>query len=348
MVTSFINKALFCSSLGVFTVLFPSMSRSQSLADQLAALTRRAVSGDVGAQVELGASWIAGDYGRRDYTQAVHWFEASCKQDSPDGCAWLGSCKILARGIAPMPEEGIQLIEEAAASGSAVGMRIKADLISSGDWTKPNVGPSVTDLYMFAALRGDAIANDRVGLGFLGGRDRVKNLTKAAHFFHLSALLGNSNAQLHLGQMYESGAEFDDPMPESERAGRSSIEIAMSMYQKAAEKNNRIAQYRWASILRDGPSRERNLTRARALYEISALHQYGPARFALAQMLEAGQGGPADLPRALALFWDAATKNVPGAGDAALHLRAELSDASAATAEAKREQLRQFDGRFAK
>ncbi|HMH15321.1 MAG TPA: hypothetical protein VK578_19635 [Edaphobacter sp.] len=344
-----IAKTLLGAGLGICIVFFPLLTVGQSpITSRFVNLTHRASNGDVIAQVELGADWIAGDYGRRDYVQAVHWFEAACAQGSADGCAWLGSCKIMARGTALDPEIGTKLVNEAISTGSSVGLRVKADLISSGKWPKPHDGPPIADLYSIAALQGDAIANDKVGSIYLEGRGLRRDLNKAAKFFYLGSLLGNADAQLHLGQMYESSLGFDDPMPYGERSGRSSIEMAMYFYNKASEKNNRIAQYRWASILRSRPSSEQDVIHARALYEASSVHQYGIARLALAQMLEAGQGGPADLPRALSLFWDAADKSVPGADDAARRLHDKASSDIVAAAEVKLKLLRQLDSRFQK
>ena len=107
------------------------------------ALVLAADGGDAEAQCDLGLLLLG--QGRAE--DALGWFEASARQDYPEGMHWLGRCLIAGQGAMADEKRGIDFIARAANRGHATARRMMPFLY---DPARPALSPAELD----AALDG--------------------------------------------------------------------------------------------------------------------------------------------------------------------------------------------------
>lgn len=134
----------------------------------LDSLRRRAESGDVHAQTELGERYFAGDGVAKDGTEAEKWLRLAADQ-----------------GYAGAQYDLAVMYDE--------GQGVAADKAQALDW------------YLKAARQGFSKAQYNLGFNYAHGDGVEKNDVEAANWYRKSAEQGYANAQLNLGTMYADG-----------------------------------------------------------------------------------------------------------------------------------------------
>jgi len=130
-------------------------------------LNRLGESGDVSAQIMLGALYSKGGAVTRDDKIAASWFEKAAVQDNAEAQYQLGYL-----------HENSQLTR---------------DYVAATSW------------YHKAAQRGSAKAQARLGALYAAGLGVTKNTNESVLWFGKAALQGNTDAQFSLGRMYALG-----------------------------------------------------------------------------------------------------------------------------------------------
>ncbi|MGH9917121.1 MAG: tetratricopeptide repeat protein, partial [Pyrinomonadaceae bacterium] len=134
-----------------------------------------------------------------------------------------------------------------------------------------------------------------------------KNVIKARELFAQGAQLGDSWAQLNLGELYESGKPTlniskgdTSPLPTSQSGNSSSqrkpnYAMARKLYLRSAARGNRVAAFKLGEMYEMGHGTEQDYAKALGYYRQSAAHLYAPAQFALGRATELGLGTPVNL-----------------------------------------------------
>src|SRR5208282_3886194 len=191
--------------LGVILVLLPLSSNGQIAASSkpLDRDLAAAEQGDVDAQLRVAKAY---NDERRNYGLAWKWFEAASKQGSLEATAWLGSLYLYGHGVSQDVARAASLIQKAVAGDDAVGQRFLGTMYQDGvgvprDYSKAFI------FYSKAAAQQDAPSFDRIGSLYLHGLGVQKDRERAFQAFASGANLGDSWAQLHVGQMEENHRE---------------------------------------------------------------------------------------------------------------------------------------------
>lgn len=118
-----------------------------------------------------------------------------------------------------------------------------------------------------SANRGNAIAQNNLGVAYADGNGVEQDHAEAAKWFRKAAEQGNATAQFHLGISYFLGEGV--PQNYSE---------AVKWYRKAAEQGNANAQYSLGSLHKQGIIVAHDLVSAHAWYNLAAAQGHEDAK----------------------------------------------------------------------
>jgi serine/threonine-protein kinase len=133
-----------------------------------------------------------------------------------------------------------------------------------------------------AAERGDAVAENTLGIKYAEGRDGLpRDETKAFEWYRKAALQGNPEAETNLGDLYllGHGGLEKDPL------------VALSWYLKAADQHWPDAQYRLGYLYEMGRGTGKDPQRAVSLYRSAAESGYPDAQNLLGYFYATGSYG---------------------------------------------------------
>ena len=152
------------------------------------------------------------------------------------------------------------------------------------------------------AERGDAEAQDELGLCYLLGFGVKQNHAEAVKCFWRAAEKNYASAQNNLGVCYLLGKGLNVNHAK-----------AVESFKKAAQGGDIAAQCNMASCYHRGLGTEKDLSRAVALYQDAAEKKYPPAQYGLAHCYYFGDGVERDFTKAVNLYWQAAERGYPPA-----------------------------------
>lgn len=136
-----------------------------------------------------------------------------------------------------------------------------------------------------------------LGTMALNGLGKNPDINIALGWFIKAADNGSTKAMLAIGDILFNGT----PEIELDR------EAAFHWFEKAKDGDNPEGAFRMAEIYNQGLGKEKNLEKARALYEEAAVNNFKMAIPPLVLMLERGEGGPKNL--AEVKMWKSKLKN---------------------------------------
>jgi TPR repeat protein len=149
-----------------------------------------------------------------------------------------------------------------------------------------------------AAKRGNAEAQNNLGVMYEKGLGVPQDYAQAISWFREAAKRGNAEAQNNLGVMYEGGLGV--PQDDAQ---------AVSWYREAAEQGNAEAQNHLGGMYADGRGVPQDYAQAASWYRKAAEQDDVDAQFWLGFLYERGLGVPQDSIIACALY------NLSAAGD---------------------------------
>ncbi len=187
----------------------------------------------------------------------------------------------------------------------------------------PVVSPINLDDLRARAERGDAQAQQELGVAFAKGHGVPQSYAEAAKWYRLAADQGHAAAENALGELYEAG-----------QGVRSDASQAAAWYRRAADQGNASGEYNLAVLYVIGKGVPQNDVEALVWYRRSAGHGNPLAQFNLGMRYKEGRGVVHDPLEAYAWLSLAANKGIADATKARDELKHKMT--SAQVAEAKR------------
>ncbi len=134
---------------------------------------------------------------------------------------------------------------------------------------------------------------------YLTGKNVDASIPKALEWYQIAADLNHLPAHLRLGEIYLKGAPGITPEED-----RGLFHLRHAAEAGIPEASGILGQLSLTKATRADakPDRERHFEEAREHFELACKKNHAPSQLALAFLLEAGQGGGIDLPRALSLI----------------------------------------------
>ncbi len=167
----------------------------ESRTADLARLEVLANLGEIGAQYQLGRSYLSGKGAERNPRKAAYWFGKAARAGDVVSQRILATMFFSGTGVRKAPAHALKWFREAAENGDPLAQTALADMYYRG------IGMHRPDLkkawrWMLAAARnGDPMAQYRVGLMLRDGRGTRRDLSRAFVWLHVAAL-NTTNAAL--------------------------------------------------------------------------------------------------------------------------------------------------------
>lgn len=203
---------------------------SPSPGDALAAIKRRAVEGDPGAQYDLGARLVEGRGAPRDAKAAAHWFEMAAEGGLAPAQYRLGSMYEKGVGVDRDYARARQLYERAAEAGNARAMHNYAVLLAEGGDGKPDYA-GAADWFRRAAEYGVRDSQFNLAILYARGLGVSRNLQQSYAWFCAAADQGDDDAAR---KRDEIGARLDS----KELAAAKALAAAFRVKAPAPEAND--------------------------------------------------------------------------------------------------------------
>jgi TPR repeat protein/formylglycine-generating enzyme required for sulfatase activity len=159
--------------------------------------------------------------------------------------------------------------------------------------------------YHKAALKGNTVAQVRIGGMLVKGQGVNKSYEEAANWYRKAAAQGNTAGQLNLGEMYFFGHGLDK-----------NINQAINWFSKAAAKGNAASQTYLGMIYLKGEGAWVDYDKALKWVRKAANQNFAGAQFLLGHMYYEGFGVNSDYNEAHKWFLKAANQNFPNAQNA--------------------------------
>lgn len=151
--------------------------------------------------------------------------------------------------------------------------------------------------YRKAAQKGDAKAQNNLGMAYVRGIGVTQDFKEAAIWLSKSAEQGNAKAQNNLSVMYLSG-----------KGVAKDLKLAASWCEKAARQNDPAAQANMGLKYRYGTGVEVDYAKAIKWLRLASEQRWSPAEYALGEMYEFGLGTPRNLTESK-IFYESAASN---------------------------------------
>jgi len=139
-------------------------------------------------------------------------------------------------------------------------------------------------IYQTLAERGDANAQNNLGVMYVNGQGTRRDYNQAVKWFRQAAALGSPAAQFNLGETYFRG-----------RGVEQDLLAAARWYSRAAEQGYAQAQFTLAVLYLIGAGVPANSQKAAYWFERAAAQGHPEAQQELGEMYGAGRGVPKDL-----------------------------------------------------
>ena len=222
--------------------------------------------GNNSGRTSLGIMYENGQGTKRDYHKAAKLYADAADNGDAKGRAFLGEMYYSGKGINVDKKQGIELYKQAAAMGSNYAkerledLGIKNDKIGDAAYVaylKKDYKGAIK-IWKKRALGGDVAAMVNLGHVFKGAKS-VQDYKQAKAWYELADMVGNSEAMVALGDMYNYGMG----MP-------TNYAKAYKLYSDAVMKDDPEGVYMFATMYDDGHGVEQDKEKALQLYQVAA------------------------------------------------------------------------------
>jgi TPR repeat protein len=245
-------------------------------------LRRRAVDGDIDAQIRMGnrylcgvtvqvdldeaAKWflLAGKSGSaagfmslglhysgsakpRDVHKAIHFYEKAAKLGHVDAQLNLGRFYFVGDGVEQDYVKARKWIKKAAAHGSHQGLFLMGALYDGGLGLKPNTKKAI-ECYELSVAGGYACAMHNLGCIYLYGQGVEPDVARSTELFRRGAELNHPPSLCNLGAAYSFG-----------RGVEKDIKEAVRLFRESAIRGYAVAQMNMAGSLAFGSGCRKNI-----------------------------------------------------------------------------------------
>ncbi|KAF9978077.1 hypothetical protein BGZ73_003817 [Actinomortierella ambigua] len=265
---------------------------------------KAADSGSAEAGLALAKMYTEGRGVKEDAVQAAQWYRMAAEQGLVEAQVILGQWYSLGRGVIQSDIEAARWLMKAAESGDATAQKSLGKMylqgrgvqlydVSETKWYTKIAGRMRRDQrertvqsdveafkwYTQAAEQGDSDAQLHLGLMYDKGRGVEQNEAEAIKWYTRAAEQGNTEAQYNVGQAYRYGLGV-----------RQSDAEAIKWYTKPAEEGKVDAQFNLGWMHSFGRGVEQNHAEAAKWYTRAADQGNMSAQYILAQMYRLGIG----------------------------------------------------------
>ena len=246
-----------------------------------------AEQGDAAAQTKMG------DYHfeRKEYTQALQWYEKAAQQDNVDAILQLIEIYENGYGVTKDEKKGVMYEKKAAGLGSAKAQYYLGNTYHNGYGGEAKNLSKAVEWYRKAAEQGYAKAQDMLGDCYYEGDGVTKDYAKAVEWYRKAAEQGYKYAQKSLGSCYYFG-----------RGVTKDYAMAVEWYRKAAEQGYANAQDLLGDCYYDGDGVTKDYAKAVEWYRKAAEQGYKYAQKSLGRCYYYGNGVTEDSNKALEWF----------------------------------------------
>ncbi len=310
------------------------------------------------SEIQLARDYLFGFYGRKDYDAVAIWSRRAALQDSNLARVMLARAYLEGKGLNKSPLFGVHIMRQAAQSGDVDANKWMGILYDTGNgvaknhqvavqWYETAISfgsPEAKSLLLFgvpaqdpgnpepvdfhkvfsdtvsAAGAQDAAALYRLGLMYKLGIGTAADQKLAKNSFERAAELGNVDAQVEMGMLYDRGTDHN--------ASR-----AIAWYEKASNQGSGFAAKNWADMYQNGNDVRQDYGRAFELYTRAVKLGYGFACTNIGSMYLNGWGVKRDPVMAYTYFSIVARENESAVVGRRNDLRQEIGAEKAAQAD---------------
>jgi TPR repeat protein len=320
------------------TLLMLANKMRQLKVDDIAALERRATSGNPEAQVVLGLAYTQGSLLQNDPAKAIALYRKAAAQEYAPAEEALGLAYQLGSGVAKNGAQAVHWYTRAAQHGSLMGADELGVMYSSGDHVGQNFAEALK-WYRLAAERGDATAEYNLARMYHLGQGVPANPAVEFQWLRKAADQKLPAAQYNLALMYQEGTAVQTDLATAVRLLRESagrgytpaqtqlgyvylkglgvpVDYAQSLewYRKAAQQGESTAAYALAvRYYSGGNGVTQDYGEAAKWTRVAAENGHPDAQYNLGVMYERGIGVPADAAEAAKWYRRAADQSVGSA-----------------------------------
>lgn len=276
-------------------------------------------NGDAQAQYELGYCYDRGEGVVQDHEKAMFWFLKAAMQEHDEACYELGMLYHYGEGVEQNYAKAVYWYEKAAKRGHAMAQNSLGNRYLYGEGVEENDELAV-HWYSMSADQDNRVAMYNLGRCYKHGWGVPEDIEKAIEWHTKAAKRNYSNAQYELSCIYCDRGDRENELHwlklavdnGSDKAmnllgyyyGTGEVvekdcNLAFSLYLKAAEQDNEIAQYNVGLYYQNGNGVEKNTEQMLYWYIKAAENGHKRAAFRLGEYYENTEN---DLQYALAWF----------------------------------------------
>jgi TPR repeat protein len=293
---------------------------------------RKAETGDVRAQYDVGRYYVTGRDSYEHRAEAVNWFRKAAEQNDAKAQTALGVSYLRGQGVAVDIPEAVKWLDKAATQGDSDAQAYLLGLAVLGVPFVTNTANAGETLRKMAD-HGNSVAELTVGLSCLYGRGSTKNLEEGKKWIRKAAVHGDALAQALLGRAYFQGLDVATNYAKAAKWSR-----------KAAEENEALAQETLGRCCQEGKGVKRDEHAAVDWFRRAAEQGDEGGQMSLGLAFRDGRGVARDVVQAYKWLDLAAIQGDPRAISARLELSRQMSTEQLAEAgAAPRLRLAKFD-----
>jgi len=271
----------------------------------VAALRRKAESGDPAAETELCMAYARSDAIAEDDAQSVLWCRRAADQGFAPGEEGVGLSYRAGRGVERDPLQAVAWFQKAAAQQSTYAMNLLGTMYANADGIPQDFGKAM-EWYQKAADLGDPKSDFDVGVIYLEGQGVKQDTQEGLDWVQRAVDLKFSYAEFALAGLYQDGTMVPRDLPKS-----------VELFREAAEQGLAPAQTELGWIYAHGVGVQLDYVEAAKWYQKGAEQGDTKAAYGLGVRYMLGQGVARDYSAAEKWFIEAAEG---GNGDAQYNL----------------------------
>ena len=192
---------------------------------------------------------------KKDYPQAIVWFEKAAKAGNTSALINLGMCYRFGIGTLVDMRRAIELNEKAAAKNETIAMCNLASIYSMGEGVEKDDKKAV-ELWAKAANLGDPVGQSCLGEMYMLGKGVERNYTQEAYWSRKAHEGGADGATDNLAILYQKGLGVEKDEKK-----------AFSLYSEAAAKDNLHSRVAMAECYIEGWGTVQDLNKAYKILE---------------------------------------------------------------------------------
>lgn len=228
----------------------------------------------------------------QNYERAFEWYEKAANGGLITAQTHLGALYVTGKGVTKNVKKAIEWYEKAVAQDSVEAMHDLGWVYAEISEVKERDEVKAVEMFLKAAKKGFAPAQNKLALMYLTGRGVAKDARKAVEWYRKAAEQGYAPAQYNMGLQYASG----------EGVEAINAKEALSWFLKAAKQGHLNAQFNAACTYYE----EKQNRLAAEWWQRAAEKGDAPSICNIGDMYAQGEGVAKDIAKAVMLYTMAA------------------------------------------